>query len=166
MLQDSGRSRVIACHSRDIGNILLYDYHLEYIKWWKEKWWPGRDMVWVLVGVRSCVAMDTGHSLVTLLSLSSRLRTVRCRSQTYYPEHILVYGRLEDLLLSCRGSGSFWPDWLEAGMVEVLAPHWVRDSGARAWSPSLDGDLDLMTEEWWVGPACAWGTSGHVFWGT
>ena len=32
MLQDSDRSRVIAYHSRDIGNILLYDYHLEYIK--------------------------------------------------------------------------------------------------------------------------------------
>ena len=27
-------------------------------------------MVWVLVGVRSCVAVDAGHSLVTLLSLS------------------------------------------------------------------------------------------------
>ena len=38
------------------------------------------------------------------------LSTGRCishrgKSQTYYPEHILVYGRLEDLLLSCRG---FW----------------------------------------------------------
>ena len=32
MLQDSGRSRVIACHPRDIGNMLLYDYHLENIK--------------------------------------------------------------------------------------------------------------------------------------
>ena len=30
----------------------------------------GMDMVWVLVGVRGCVAMDAGHSLVTLLSLS------------------------------------------------------------------------------------------------
>ena len=27
-------------------------------------------MVWVLVGVRSCVAVDAGHGLVTLLSLS------------------------------------------------------------------------------------------------
>ena len=27
-------------------------------------------MVWVLVGVRGCVAVDVGHSLVTLLSLS------------------------------------------------------------------------------------------------
>ena len=31
MLQDSGRSRVIACHSREIGNILLDYYHLENI---------------------------------------------------------------------------------------------------------------------------------------
>ena len=30
----------------------------------------GRDMVWVLVGVRGCVAVDAGHGLVTLLSLS------------------------------------------------------------------------------------------------
>ena len=72
-------------------------------------------MVWVLVGVRSCVAVDTGHGLVTLLSLSGRLRTDCCirhlgKSQTYYPEHILVYGRLEDLLLSCSGSGSFRTD--------------------------------------------------------
>ena len=72
-------------------------------------------MVWVLVSVRSCVAVDMGHSLVTLFSLSGQLRTDRCirhlgKSQTYYPEHILVYGRLEDLLLSCRGSGSFWTD--------------------------------------------------------
>ena len=32
MLQDSGRSRVNACHSREIENILLNYYHLEYIK--------------------------------------------------------------------------------------------------------------------------------------
>ena len=72
-------------------------------------------MVWVSVGVRSCVAVDAGHGLVTLLSLSGRLMTDRCishrdESQTYYPEHILVYGRLEDLLLSFHGSGSFRTD--------------------------------------------------------
>ena len=38
-------------------------------------------MVWVLVGVRGCVAVDTGHSLVTLLSLSGRLRTGRCNGR-------------------------------------------------------------------------------------
>ena len=29
-----------------------------------------------------------------------------------------------------------------------------------AWSLSLDGDLDPLIAEWWVGLACAWGTSG------
>ena len=43
-----------------------------------------------------------------------QLRTGRCishrgKSQTYYPEHILGYGRLEDLLLSCLGFRLF-PD--------------------------------------------------------
>ena len=32
------------------------------------------------------------------------------KSQIYCPERILGYGRREDLLLSCRGSGSFWTD--------------------------------------------------------
>ena len=72
-------------------------------------------MVWVLVGVRGCVTMDTGHGLVTLLSLSVSvkdrpLHKTLGKSQIYYPEHILMYGHLEDLLLSCRGSGSFWTD--------------------------------------------------------
>ena len=48
----------------------------------------------------------------------------RGKSQIYYPEHILVYGRLEDLLLSCRESGSFQTDYLGFFFVEeVLAPH-------------------------------------------
>ena len=34
-----------------------------------------------------------------------------------------------------------------------------------AWSPSLDGDLDPLTGEWWVGPACAWGISGSMCFG-
>ena len=67
-------------------------------------------MVWVLVDVRGYVAVDAGHSLVTLLSLSVSvkdrpLHKTLGKSQTYYPEHILVYEPLEDLLLSCRG---FW----------------------------------------------------------
>ena len=72
-------------------------------------------MVWVSVGVRGCPAA-TGYSLVTLLSLSVSvkdrpLHKTLGKSQTYYPEHILGYGRLKDLLLSCHG---FWlfPDQL------------------------------------------------------
>ena len=65
-------------------------------------------MVWVLVGVKGCVAVDAGHGLVTLLSLSVSvkdrlLHKTLGKSQTYYPEHILGYGRLEDLLLSYCG---------------------------------------------------------------
>ena len=60
--------------------------------------------------------MDAGHGLVTLLSLSVMvkdrpLHKSRGKSQIYYPEHILVYERLEDLLLSCRGSDSFQTDY-------------------------------------------------------
>ena len=67
-------------------------------------------MVWVLVGVIGCVAVDVGHGLVTLfflcVSVKDRpLHKTLGKSQIYYPEHILVYGHLEDLLLSCRG---FW----------------------------------------------------------
>ena len=86
-------------------------------------------MVWVLVGVRGCVAVDAGHSLVTLFSMSGRIRTDRCirhpgKSRTYYSEHILVYGHLEDLLLSCRGFRLF-PDQLSGFFLveEVLALH-------------------------------------------
>ena len=42
MLQDSGRSRVIACHSREIGNILLDYYHLENIKMVEKKMVSGQ----------------------------------------------------------------------------------------------------------------------------
>ena len=78
MLQDSGRSQVIACHSREIVNILLCYYHLENINGGEEKLRPGRDMVWVLVGVRGCVLRPTGQSLVTLFSLSVSVKDRRC----------------------------------------------------------------------------------------
>ena len=69
-------------------------------------------MIWVLVGVRGCVAVDTGHSLVTLLSLfvsvkDQSLHKMLGKSQTYYPKHILGYGRRKDLLLSYHGFGLF-----------------------------------------------------------
>ena len=65
------------------------------------------DMVRVLVGVRDCVPRPTGHSLVTLFSLSASVKDrplywVLVKSQTYYPEHMLVYGSREGSLLSCH----------------------------------------------------------------
>ena len=74
----------------------------------KKKWRPGRDMVRVLVGLRGCVPWPTGHSLVTLFFLSvsvkdRSLHWILVRSQSYYPEHILVYESKEGSLLSCHG---------------------------------------------------------------
>ena len=83
------------------------------------------------LGIGGCKRLypaATGHSLVTLLSLSVSVKDrllykTLGKSQTYYPEHILGYGRLEDLLLSCRGSGSFRTDCQGLFLVEeVLAP--------------------------------------------
>ena len=86
-----------------------YYYH-SYDKMVKGKWRPGRAMVRVLVGVRGCVPRPTGHNLVTLFSLSVSVKDrplhwVLGKSQTYYLEHIRVYGNMEGSLLSCRG---FW----------------------------------------------------------
>ena len=65
------------------------------------------------LGIGGCKRLcptATGHSLVTLLSLpvlvkDRPLHKTLSKSQTYYPEHILGYGCLEDLLLSYHG---FW----------------------------------------------------------
>ena len=70
MLQDSGRSRVICLSLARYMKYIIGLLSLEKYKWWKGNWWPSRDMIWVLVGVRGCVAVDVGHSLVTLFSLS------------------------------------------------------------------------------------------------
>ena len=52
-----------------------------------------------------------GYTAFLVWSVKDRLlHKTLGRSQTYYPEHILVYGCLEDLLLSYRGSGSFQTD--------------------------------------------------------
>ena len=93
-------------------------------------------MVCVLVGVRGCVAVDTGYGLVTLLSLSVSvkdrpLHKALGKSQTYYPEHILGYGRLEDLFLSCHGIRLF-PDRLSGFLFGGGGP-------CTALSPRLRG---------------------------
>ena len=102
-------------------------------------------MVWVLVGVRGCVAMDAGHGLVTLFSLSVSvkdrpLHKTLDKSQTYYPEHILVYGHLENLLLSCRGFRLF-PDRLPGFF-------WWRRSLHRAESETQGQGLGVLV---WMG---------------
>ena len=121
-------------------------------------------MVRVLVGVRGCVPRPTGHSLVTLFFLSVSVKDrplhwVLARSQTYYLKHILVYGSRKGSLLSCRGFWLFSDRLIGGGDGGGLSTTLSPGLRSGAWSPSLDGDLDPSTREWWVGPACAWGTS-------
>ena len=72
-------------------------------------------MVRVLVGVIGCVPWPTGHSLVTLFSLSVSVKDrlllwILARSQTYYPEHILAYGSGKAHCSLVMDSGSFQTD--------------------------------------------------------
>ena len=80
-----------------------------------DKWRLDRDMVWVWVGVRGCVPRPTGHSLVTLFSLSVSVKDrplhwILARSQTYYPEHILAYGSGKARCFLVLGFDSFRTD--------------------------------------------------------
>ena len=127
-------------------------------------------MVRVLVDVRGCVPRPTGHSLVTLFSLSVSVKDcpllwILVRSQTYYPEHILAYGSRKACCSLVVGFGSFLDRLIRGrdggGLSTTLSP----GLRCRAWSPSLDNDLDPLTGEWWVGLACAWGTSGVCVFG-
>ena len=74
MLQDSDRSRVIAYHSREIGNILLGYYHLENIKMVERKMVIGQGYGLGIGGCQKLCPMAMGHSLVTLLSLSMSVK--------------------------------------------------------------------------------------------
>ena len=72
-------------------------------------------MVWILVGVISCVPRPMGLSLVTLFFLSVSIKDrpllwMVVRSQTYYSEHILAYGSGKARYTLVVGFGSFWTD--------------------------------------------------------
>jgi hypothetical protein len=112
MLQDSGRSRVIVCHSREIGNILLLLLSCCYLMEYKciriirdRAEWVG--WTWTWLGSRA--------GLWLYLFRLCQLRTVRCidpgqvtdlLSQAY----TCLWER-QDLFLSCHGFRLF-PDWL------------------------------------------------------
>ena len=66
-------------------------------------------------GCNELCPTGTGLSLVTLFSLSVSIEDrpllwMVVRSQTYYPEHILVYGSGKARYTLVVGSGSFWTD--------------------------------------------------------
>ena len=71
------------------------------------EWYLDLDLVWHSSEARIAFVPP-------VLVKDRQLHWVLGKSRTYYSEHILVYGRREDLLLSCRG---FWlfPDRLIGG---------------------------------------------------
>ena len=79
------------------------------------------------------------------------LHWVLGKSQTYYPEHILVYGSREGSLLSYHGFLLFLNRLIGGGDGGGLSTALSPGLRSGAWSPSLDGDLDPLIAEWWVG---------------
>ena len=76
----------------------------------KEKWRPGKDMIWVMVGVRGCVLRPTRHSSVKLFPSLCQLRTGHC---------IRHRGQVTDLLSQAHT----WV-WAQERLVALLS--WIR----------------------------------------
>ena len=98
------------------------------------------DLVWY--------SSEARVALVLPVSVKDQpLHWILARSQTYYPEHILVYGSREGSLLSCRGFQLF-PDRLigggDDGGLSTTLSLGLRSGGL---SLSLNGDLDPLIGE-------------------
>jgi hypothetical protein len=95
-----------------VGNLSLltigdYYYHDSHNKMVERKWWLGRDVVWVLVGVAGCVLRPRGITWLHYFSYPCRLRTVRCMDPSQVTDllswaHNCLWER-KGLLLSCHG---------------------------------------------------------------
>ena len=87
--------------------------------------------------------------------------------QTYYPEHILGYGRLEDLLLSCRGFRLFSDRLIGGGdgggPCTALSPR-LRSGGLESKFGQGPGPCDRRVMGWSC--LCLGYKRGMCFWGT
>ena len=142
MLQDSDRSRVIAYHSQEIGNILLlllYYYHLEYIYIWMiigdwVEWYFGSRLGLAFERGSDCICsacVDWGPSVALDSSQVTDLLSWA---------HTCLWGR-EGSLLSCRGFRLF-PDRLircgDGGGLSVTLSPGLRSGGLESkfgWGP-------------------------------
>ena len=113
-------------------------------------------MIRVLVGVIGCVPRPTGHSLVTLFSLSMLVKDwplhwVLDKSQTYYPKHILIYGSREGSLLSCRGFWLFLDRLIRGGVgggLSTTLSSGLRCGGLESKFGRGPGPLDRRVMGW------------------
>jgi hypothetical protein len=101
-----------------IGSYSYYYYYYILDKMMERKWRPDRDVVWVLVGVASCVPRPRGTTGLYYFSCPCQLRTVHCMDPGQVTDllsraHTCLWER-EGLLLSCHGLWLF-PDRLIGG---------------------------------------------------
>jgi hypothetical protein len=79
-----------------------------------------RDGIWVLVGITSCVPWPQGIAgLHCSLSVSIKDRSLHGPWSSHrfiIPSTYLLYGSGKACYYLVMGSGSFWTDWLEAGI--------------------------------------------------
>ena len=97
-----------------------------------------------------------GHSLVTLFSLSASVKDrplhwVLVKSQTYYPEYILIYGSREGSLFSCHGFWLFLDQLIGGGdgggLSTILSPG-PRSGGLESKFGSGPGPHDRRVVGW------------------
>ena len=103
-------------------------------------------MVWVLVGVRGCVAVDAGHGLVTLISMSTSVKDWSLHKPSrqvtdLLSEHILRYGALGRLVALLS-----WDPFLSGPTVRVS--FWWRRSLHRTRSGTQGRGLGVLV---WMG---------------
>ena len=123
MLQVVGRSRVITCHSREIGNILLYYYHMRYIYIYDDNWRPGGTGLGFGYGL-GCASERGSGAYVPPVSIKDRpLHLILVKSQISLSRAYTCLWELGRLvMLLSLVPALFGPvDW-RRGQVDVLAP--------------------------------------------
>jgi hypothetical protein len=116
-----------------IGGYYYYNSHDKMME--KGKWWPGRDMVWVLLGVTSCAPRPRGIAWLHCFPCPCQLRIVRCLDHGQVTNllswaHTYLWER-ECLLLSCREFRLF-SDWLIEGEDRWRSKHHI-EAGPQVW---------------------------------
>jgi hypothetical protein len=128
----------------------------------ERKWWPDRDVVWVLVCVTGCVQWPRGIVWLHCFPCPCRLRIIRCMDPGQVTDLLsrayTCLWKRKGLLLSCHGLRLFSDQLIGGGdrclrkyvkLVGSATPQWARASSVGAWSPSLDRDLKPLTGAGW-----------------
>jgi hypothetical protein len=126
-----------------------YYYHKSQNDMVERKWWPDRDVVWVLVGVTCCVPRPWGKAWLHCFLYLCRLRTVRCMNPGQVLDllswaHTCLW-EWESLLLSCHGFWLFLDQligsgdrWRSKHHIETRPQVWGLESKFRQRPRTLD----------------------------